>query len=562
MAKKILFLQLSAEFGSTKFGPFQGAEVRLGSDPGRNDISLPENLGVSPEHARLVKQQDDTFIVAPVDRTSQVFVHRKDGRAPKQITAPLALTDGDGFSLVAAEGPKFIIVLEHPKQAAAADAGGAKAGLGKAASRLSAKSLMGEIKRIGFAKAITSSVGGSLYKAFTFIKSGAFLQPRYIILGMFLLSGYIFAGTMSCGAAGLGLSLANTQEELTNVKDQCNIDDSGEKQEITLNTEVQKLLGKAGAGKEIKSLMEKDPEFTKLFKQHLLNIKQKAGDYEWIKDTGSTNILNTWQKTLAKSSAYDEPLVRVFTYLAAPAGDSSSIDKYRIGFTPTDEKLTCYRGPLQISWRQAKRFQFSNVFLDIPVDVEIAAQGSRDALEPLLEAYSGRIGADNKVDLVDGDVITVDNNQQMENTKQCVYVEGEDDRDSDISTLPANLKKILGKSAPGVPGSGTGNYTLNRAIRWYAADLESGFSDMDKALKDTKLTLDSQIKGNSSMSPEGKEYVMDKVAELYAKAAILPCLGVMANDKPPDWMKKDALAEESKIQCAIFLFLIDEAASK
>ncbi len=561
MAKKILFLQLSAEFGSTKFGPFQGAEVRLGSDPGRNDISLPENLGVSPEHARLVKQQDDTFIVAPVDRTSQVFVHRKDGRAAKQITAPLALSDGDGFSLVAAEGPKFIIVLEHPKQAGKADDGGPKAGIGKAASRLSAKSLMGEVKRIGFAKAIASSSGNFLMKAWTFIKSGAFLQPRYIILGMFLLSGYLFAGTMSCGAIGLGASLASTQEELTNVKDQCNIDDTGEKQKITIGTEVEKLLGKAGAGKELRSLLEKDDTFSKAFKQHLSAIKAHAADYEWIKD--KNNALEKWQKVLAKSSVYDAPLVRVFTYIAAVPGDWSSYDKYRILTSATeDPDLTCYRGPLLISWRQAKRFQFTNTLLDIPVDLEIASQGSRDTLEPLLENYSARIGPENKVDLVDGDVIVADTKTQIEDTKQCMYVQGDDDRDTDISTLPANLKKVLGKSAPGVPASGQGNYTLNRAIRWYAADLERGYTDMDKSLMDSKLTLDSQIKGAASLSGPGKEYLTNKVAELYARAAIMPCLGVMGRDDAPDWMKKDAMAEESKIQCAIFLFLIDEGAGK
>jgi hypothetical protein len=134
MAKRQVFLQLTPEFGGTKFGPFQGAEIRLGSEPGRNDIVLPEGLGVAPEHARLVKQPDESFILSPVERTAQIYLYRVDGRPPKPVQSPIAVVMGDGFSLVTQEGPRFIIVLEMEKRAAGGDDKGGGA-LGKAKSK-------------------------------------------------------------------------------------------------------------------------------------------------------------------------------------------------------------------------------------------------------------------------------------------------------------------------------------------------------------------------------------------------------------------------------------------
>ena len=69
MAETVTFLELAPEFGGTRFGPFTGFEIRLGSDPTRNDITIPESLGVAPEHVKVLRQPDGSFILAPVDRS-------------------------------------------------------------------------------------------------------------------------------------------------------------------------------------------------------------------------------------------------------------------------------------------------------------------------------------------------------------------------------------------------------------------------------------------------------------------------------------------------------------
>lgn len=555
MAKKILFLQLSPEFGSTKFGPFTGAEIRLGNDPGRNDIVLPENLGVSVEHCRVVKQQgDETFIVAPVDRTSLVFVWRKDGRPPKQITAPQALTDGDGFSLGAAEGPRFIIVLEYPKPAGGApDAGGPKAGLGKAAQKLSSKGLLDEIKRRGFAKALTSSLGHNLANAFTFIKSGTFLQPRYIIVGLMLFSGYLFAGTLSCGLAASMYDGQSKADEITTLKDQCGVTDA-EEGPPTINKQTKKLLGAAGPG--FKEILDKDADLAALYTKKLASIKGNAAQYDWVRSKGSTP-LSQWQGYLAKSSAYDEALVRVFTYLAATPNDPKDFQLFRI-FENPEKTFSCYRGPLQLSWRQADRFGMSNAMLDVPVDITVAQQGAKDEIQPLIEAEPAKVGE--VITLGADDEIAIDPIVQQENL-ECAYVKGDDDRDK-INDLPGNMKELLGKKGKGLPGpEAKGNYLLNRMFKYYAADWQRGYKDAK--FDDPKKTLTAQLDATSSATDDAKKNTLDQVAELMARAAIVPCLGIIGNDEAPDWMLKDAgVKNDSKVDCAIFLFLIDESAAK
>lgn len=556
MAKKILFLQLSPEFGSTKFGPFTGAEIRLGNDPGRNDIVLPENLGVSVEHCRVVKQQgDETFIVAPVDRTSLVFVWRKDGRPPKQITAPQALTDGDGFSLGAAEGPRFIIVLEYPKAAGGpSDDGGPKAGIGKAASKLSSKGLLDEIKRRGFAKAVSSSLGHGAVNAWTFIKSGAFLQPRYIIIGLMLVSGYLFAGTMSCGLAASVYDGQSKAETITKLKDECGVTDV-EEGPPSINKQTAKIMGPAGA--DFKSILDKDPDLAALYTKKLASIKGNAAQYDWVRAKGQTP-LSQWQAYLAKSTSYYDPaLVRVFTYLAATPNDPKDYQLFRI-FENPEKGFSCYRGPLQLSWRQADRFGMSNLFLDVPVDIVVAGQGARDEIQPLLEAEPAKVGE--IITLGADDEIVLDPIVQQENL-ECMYVKGDDDRDK-VNDLPGNLKELLGKKGKGLPGpDAKGNYILNRMFKYYAADWQRGYKDAK--FDDPKKTLTAQLDATSSAQDDAKAKTMDQVAELMARAAIIPCLGIIGNDEAPQWMLDDAsVKNDSKWDCAGFLFLIDESAAR
>ena len=79
-----LYLNLSHEFGGGRFGPFEGLEVRLGSDRERCHVVLPESFGVTKQHCKLIRQGDGGLILAASERTAAgertaaVFVWKGD----------------------------------------------------------------------------------------------------------------------------------------------------------------------------------------------------------------------------------------------------------------------------------------------------------------------------------------------------------------------------------------------------------------------------------------------------------------------------------------------------
>ena len=87
----VTYLSLTPEFGGTRFGPFEGLEVRLGSDAERCHIVLPASLGVISEHVKLIRQGPLNLILAPAERTATVFLYRQGERRPTQLNAPTAV---------------------------------------------------------------------------------------------------------------------------------------------------------------------------------------------------------------------------------------------------------------------------------------------------------------------------------------------------------------------------------------------------------------------------------------------------------------------------------------
>ena len=120
---------------------------------------------------------------------------------------------GDSFALVTPEGPRFFILAEMPNQTdLSADnvEGKAKQKLGP-----TGEGILKEIKRRGMAKVITSKAGNFGMRAWTFIKTGQFLSPYYIVMGMTMLSGFLFGGVslggMACQMQAKNNAVAETQ---------------------------------------------------------------------------------------------------------------------------------------------------------------------------------------------------------------------------------------------------------------------------------------------------------------------------------------------------------------
>ncbi|MFT4621756.1 MAG: hypothetical protein ACI8PZ_000408 [Myxococcota bacterium] len=520
MSKTFTFLQLSSEFGGTRFGPFTGFEIRLGSDPGRNDITLPEQLGVAPEHVKILRQQDGSFILAPVDRTASVFYWRANSTKPRQISAPLAIQNGDGFSLVTAEGPRFYVILEEDQAAAVAKAEdsqgpGLAQGMGQ---NLNAGGIFGEIKRRGLAKVLTTGLGNTGMKAWTFIRTGQFLSPLYIVAFMMMASGWLMAGGVSCAALSFRSSGNELQGQLTNCKDQLGVGDEAEG-----GPTVPGLTKKILVDRTWKATIENDKDLATAYANELKKIFAEPSRYEWVyKNRGSDFV--RFKKAL--DATFPENLVRVLAYAAA----QPQVDRewYLVG--DSDGEEVCGRGPLALTYRQGYRLNLLDLQPDALVDRRLAAGNNLAEQKSAIEATVS--GADSTVTIDEGSIRSA--GAQLMGGSECLYMDGPDDR-NDPSRLAEALGEKLGTSVGNLPRESDDYWISSRLMMLYATDFRRGFEELD--FRDRKApSMVMELKG---IKEARKKYAIDQAGAILARAVAVPCLATLDKEiqnAPPPFM--------------------------
>ncbi|MEO0605605.1 MAG: hypothetical protein AAF211_29505, partial [Myxococcota bacterium] len=198
MAHVVAVLELTPEFGGTRFGPFEAVEIRLGSEASANDITLPDGIGVAPRHVKLLRQEDASFLIAPVERGVGLFVYAGNEGAAKPVTGPLAIRDGDAFALASPDGPRFVLrveAAEEPEPPRPGTDGG-----GKSRGSRMFNGVFDEIRRRGLAAVFTTALGNRFQTFWQLLKSGSLFAPVYIVTGMALVSGWLLAGGSCAGA--------------------------------------------------------------------------------------------------------------------------------------------------------------------------------------------------------------------------------------------------------------------------------------------------------------------------------------------------------------------------
>lgn len=401
------YLLLSPEFGGTKFGPFKGMEIRLGSDSGRNDIQLPEALGVLPEHVKLLKQGDDTFIVAPTERSAGVFIWRAGHQRAKQITSPMAIQAGsdsysaDAFSLVTPEGPKFYIIQEIPQQ----DATGPETGLDRAKKRVSSKSLLAEIKRQGLTSVLTTRMGQQFQRWLTFIRTGAILHPRNIVTGALGLVGWVFAGGAACTMFSLASDRSVAQEELGECNSNMqmiNMMNDNPTSADNITTIMARILNDQNWA----DAFESDDILFGAVKKKVKKIlsSNRRGDYEWVYKKG-----NNFRKfrTGLQQQGMNQKLMAVVPYLAALPGNADTERDWNLNPKSADGQEECGRGPLNMTWRQAYNLGFTEEELQYDATVpENDYSDDRDVLTDLLRQSAESLGGidSESIDFGDGEI--------------------------------------------------------------------------------------------------------------------------------------------------------------
>lgn len=554
MSKRLPFLQLTAEFGGTKFGPFTNPEIRLGSDPEKNDIVLPEGLGVAPEHVRLTKQQDDAYVLAPTARTTTVYLYKVDGRPPKQITSPTTITEGDGFSVVTPEGPRFTLVLEAERKEKAADEGKAKKKKGK--DKLSAGTMMEEIKRQGLARALATGAGQFLGNAWTFIKSGSFMQPRYIIMGLMLLSGWVFAGGIGCTAAGVGYQLQSTNEELG----KCQADLQGfagtpgedSQEEFSLAKSTVQLLGSP----LYKKVLQDEVLRTKLLDRlKALSEDGVRDDYRWVWTRKKSPYVE-FRKRLTASKKISDPQKRLFAYAAVDRGENQE-NEWSLVRDSRGENA-CGRGPLSITQRMGRNLKLTNLQLDVWVDTDTKDQlGGTTGVDLFFEKWKAQNPGVKDITREGLGEVEVKVSDAQVGEGWCAYIDGDDDR-TKVSELVPALEKAIGAGADGMPEEGDDYYLPNRTLKFFTTDFAEGQSVLSsfKSKKPTAIVTRDEVQADA------KEWALDRVADTMAKAMLIPCFSRLEKDaqnKPPE-LKNDE--PSSVTTCGLLLIAIEYGEAK
>jgi hypothetical protein len=523
MAKTVTFLQLSEEFGGTRFGPFDSVEIRLGSDPSRNDITLPEALGVEPEHVKILKQQDSSFIIAPVDRTTAVFFWRDGSRKSKQVQAPMAVQGGDGFSLVTPEGPRFYLLVEQDPASiaeAAKDAQGP--GLGNLASG-KGKGILHEIKRVGLAKVMTTNVGHFFQNAGRMVVTGQIFSPMYIVMGMTMASGWIFAGGASCTALSFNNTKGDYQAQLTNCKDQLGVDpDSGG------DPTVPGLTRKILIDRDWQNTIETDRDLYAKYADKLREIFAAKEKYKWVYTKKSSNYARF--KESLENAGMTPDLVRVMSYASALKGYDVSRD-WSLVYN-SDDNEACGRGPLNLTYAQGYRLGLTNLQLDALVDRQVAESNDLERLKEALTATANRIDVPTTFD---ADLIE-SASANLQGGMECIYVKGDDDR-TNLKELATAIQTKLGAGvSKGLPREAEAYWIAARLTRLYAMDFRIGYDE---------LKFDARLSPSQAMEIEGDikkgraEYAIKHAAEVIARAVAVPCMAQLDKEvraAPPSFM--------------------------
>lgn len=506
MADLLTFLQLSPDFGGTKFGPFTGVEIRLGSDPTRNDIVLPEALGVAPEHVKVIKQGPTNFIIAPTQRTAAVFIYKASGGPPKQAVTPMAAQPGDSFAVVTAEGPRFYIVAEAPpKQTASAAAG-------RARNRLSFGSFVQEFQRQGFTAVLTTGPGQMAQRAFNYVISGAIFRPRNIIMLLTIGSGWMFGTFSGCRASGLSSSLATANEDLDECKDQIAFNEAGAggSDGINLLELTDKVLGtKEGFWSYT---LDQDTTLKDAFFQQLKTQQPIVQNrFAWMYRQGGTEFAKARGTMQSKWTDQIPPeLERVLAFaMAAPREREWTMIKDSSG------RETCARGPFHLTYRQAKAMGIE-AQLDYyaePSDVDAEIEKQKSLLLKTAER-AGEVGRE-----FDGEVVTSEG-AQLQGAYACLHIEGDDERTNSSKYL-GGIARYAGASAQKVPAVGDPNWIAARVAKFYSADFDRGFDQIDY-----RKVLPSNGLKSTEVTEQG-DWAVEKVAQAMARSALISCAAVL-----------------------------------
>lgn len=511
----VTYLRLAPEFGGTRFGPFEGLEVRLGSNQERCHIVLAESLGVLPEHAKLLRQRDNSLILTPAERTATLFLWKPGERKPAQVLTPTAVRTGDAFSLVTQDGPRFIIELDQlPPEVKEAREQEKKVRTGR--RRLSAETMAAEGKRQALSTILTRGPAQLAQRAYVFVRSGAIYQPRNIFLAAAILGGYVFGGFAFC-------SRKKYQTEVTRVTQSA---DSCQQQ-----LAVAKALSEGGADFKFHELagaiitspllaaeLSSDSDLRAAVQSATKNLFLDPKPWDWLV-TGKgpkASAFANFREMLFKEDNIDVETAKLLMWVVADTGPNSEF----LDFEDSMKMPVCTRGVMHVTFRQARHLGL-NAQPDALIlrDYQAVADDKARREQALLATM---LALDPNAVLPEGTLET-GLDPIREGRSACLYLQGDDDRPRNGALVRA-LSKQLGKKGSKLPDSALNWSSTARVAKYWSADLQNN----DLTEKDGGIDFTPTYTGTVlSNQGDGGKWVLEQTARTIAKAIAIPCFAVL-----------------------------------
>jgi hypothetical protein len=549
LEEKVLYLRLSPEFGGVRFGHFEQRVVRLGSDPSC-DISIAQGFGVAPEHAQVICDGPTNIIIAPADRAADVYLWKPHAPRPELVSTPTAIRPGESFALATPNGPRFIVELDdlppELQEQRSMLGGGPRIG----GRKLTAKSMGDEVKRQAFTTLLVTKPAQLAQRVLVFVKSGAILQPRNIIIGITMLSGYAIRGASLCSARKSSASLVTAQARLDGCEAEKNaaIGAAGDPIQMTFSD----LAGNVTGSFIIGSALKKDKAFNKEVRKRTKSLLADSAAYDWLYRTKSSraNTFINFRETLDENDRLDNEITRLLVWMVAPP-DAKPLDSvhYRRSIDSENDNA-CARGPMGMTLRQA-----TSLGLDAQIDAFHRGSASsiednsvrKEKIETVAASLELELPEDFTISIVAAD---------SSNSAYCVYAEGDDDRDRVGTIMPALNKHFDKADDDTVPLASTGKGYIARIARWYAADLYSTRFDPSRQVMGGDLDFKSATRITPVFDNEGDrgDWVIQQAAEIFARSIAVPCIGVLDTDKEAD---RVAMALGENVPQAIYCLVLN-----
>lgn len=511
-----LYLTLTPEFGGTRFGPFEGIECRLGSNKDRCHITIPEGLGVQKEHCKVLRQGPANLILTPSERSAGLYLWKGEARSPVQVSTPTAVRPGDSFALVTPDGPRFTIELAKLPDEVIAQ----RSNKGKKNMRgLSADKFAKEGRRMALARLFTIGPLQWLSQMWYFVVSGTIWQPRYIITGVIMASGYLMAGMGGCAA----LKFKTDAFSATKKADTCteNLAYANNMGGSVENFQFDQLAATILGVPEIGAALKKDDQLLSKVKEEAKSIAANPDPYSWMfEETNRVEDFARWRERVEKSDSLDLGTKRLLPYLAASKNRLQG-DWDRV----LDSKQTeaCGRGPVRLTYRQAKNLGLTAIYLDAYVQGDATVEANDDTTRTKLLSRTAEAAGEPSP--------TSDIASTAEILRQgaatCVYGTGDDDREDENKVMAA-FNDQIGRGVDGLQDPEDGQGVVARIAKVFASDVPGNnwAGSRPPGLTFAKGTVAGALK-----DAQGGDWVLSRTAEIIARAMMIPCDGVLNRDK-------------------------------